>query len=86
MSEYPWNEKSNTFTRLSSLFYNPFNILQSSYRRCSVKNVFLEIAQNSQENTRARDFFKIKLQPLGQQLYLQRVSGTGVFLWILRNF
>ena len=29
---------------------------------CSVKNVFLEISQNSQENTCARDFFKIKLQ------------------------
>ena len=26
MSEYPWNEKNNTFTWLSSL-YNPFNIV-----------------------------------------------------------
>ena len=26
------------------------------------------------------------LDGLGLQLYLKRVSGTGVFLWILRNF
>ena len=31
-------------------------------RRCSVKNVFLEISQNSQENNCARDFFFIKLR------------------------
>ena len=42
-------------------------------RRCSVKKVFLEISQNSQENTCASRFFK-------------RDSGTGVFLWILWNF
>ena len=29
---------------------------------CSVKKVFLEISQNSQENTRARVSFLIKLQ------------------------
>ena len=31
-------------------------------RRCSVKKVFLEILQNSQENTCARASFLIKLQ------------------------
>ena len=31
-------------------------------RRCSVKKVFLEISQNSQENTFARVSFLIKLQ------------------------
>ena len=31
-------------------------------RRCSVRKVFLEISQNSQENTCARDSFLIKLQ------------------------
>ena len=31
-------------------------------RMCSVKNVFLKISQNSQENTCARDSFLIKLQ------------------------
>ena len=31
-------------------------------RRCSVKEVFLEISKNSQENTSARLSFLIKLQ------------------------
>ena len=45
--------------------------------RCSVEKVFLEISQNSHENSCARNSFLIKLQS---------VSGTGVFLWILQNF
>ena len=36
---------------------------------CSVKKVFLEISQNSQENTCARVSFLIKLQTWGLQLY-----------------
>ena len=36
---------------------------------CSVKKVFLEIWQNSQENTYDRDSFLIKLQVSGLQLY-----------------
>ena len=43
-------------------------------RRCSVKNLFLKILKNSQENTCARVSFLIKLQ-----LYY-RDPGTGVFL------
>ena len=35
---------------------------------CSIKNVFLEILQDSQEDQKKRD------------------SGTGVFLWIFKNF
>ena len=31
-------------------------------RRCSIKKVFLEVSQNSQENTCVRDSFLIKLQ------------------------
>ena len=31
-------------------------------RRCSVKKLFLEISQNSQESTLARDTFLMKLQ------------------------
>ena len=38
-------------------------------QRCSVKKVFLEISQNSQENTCARVSFFIKLRGLGLQLY-----------------
>ena len=52
----------------------------------SVKKVFLEISQNSQENTSARVPFLIKLQALGLQLYLKGDSDTGVLLWILWNF
>ena len=36
--------------------------------RCSAKKVFLEISQNSSENTRARVFFKIKLQDISDVL------------------
>ena len=36
--------------------------------RCSVEKVFLEISQNSQENTCVRDCCLIKLQALGLQL------------------
>ena len=43
--------------------------------RCSVKKMFLENSQNSEENTCARVSFLIKLQDLD--------SGTGVFLRIL---
>ena len=50
------------------------------------KKVFLDISQNSQENTCARVSFSIKLQALDLQLYLKRDSGTGVFLWVLQNF
>ena len=39
------------------------------------KKVFLEILQNSQDNT--------GLKPV---LYLKRGSGTCAFPWILRNF
>ena len=46
--------------------------------RCSVKELFLESSQNSQENTCARVSFLIKLQALG-------LSGTGFFLCILEN-
>ena len=48
--------------------------------------MFLEISQNSQENTYTRVCLLIKLQAWGLQLYWKRDSGTGVFLWILRNF
>ena len=55
--------------------------LEAVAQRYSVKKVFLEIRQNSQENTCTRVSFSIKLQASGLQLY-----GTGVFLCILSNF
>ena len=39
-------------------------LFSSSHQRCSVKKVFLEIPQNSQENTCARISFLIKLKAL----------------------
>ena len=36
--------------------------IEAVVQRCSVKKVFLEISQNSQENTCARSSFLIKLQ------------------------
>ena len=44
----------------------------------SSRPVFLEIWQNSQENTCSRDSILIKLQAAG----IKRVSGTRIFLWI----
>ena len=38
------------------------NHFEAVVRRCSVKKVFLEISQNSQENACFRDSFLIKLQ------------------------
>ena len=38
-------------------------------RKYSVKNLFLEISQNSQENTCARVSFLIKLQAWGLERY-----------------
>ena len=55
-------------------------------RRCSIKRVFLDILQNSQENTCARGLFFIKVAGLSLQLYEKSNSGTGVFMWILQNF
>ena len=40
----------------------PILYLKAVVQRCSVKKVFLEISQNSLENTCARDSFLIKLQ------------------------
>ena len=81
--------KSQT-TLNSRSVYKPISLrnskCRSSHQRCSVKKVFLEISQNSQENTCAKVSFFIKLQASGLQLYQKRDPGTGVFLWILWNF
>ena len=41
----------------------------AAQKKCSVKKFFLEILQNSQENTCTRDSFLIKLQASGLQVY-----------------
>ena len=45
-----------------------------------------KICKIHQKNTCARISFLIKLQASSLQLYQKRDSGTGVFLWTLRNF
>ena len=40
--------------------------MEAVVQRCSVKKVFLEISQNSQEKTRARASFLIKLIQVNQ--------------------
>ena len=45
-------------------------LAEAATRSIPCKKVFLEISQNSQENTRAS----------GLQVYLKSDSGTGVFL------
>ena len=45
-------------------------------RKCSVKKVFLEISQNSQENTCVRISFLIKKETLAQ-VPLQSISGAA---------
>ena len=54
--------------------------------RCSVKKMFLNILQNSQENTCVRFSSLIKLQACGLQLYWKGDSDTGVFLWIFETY
>ena len=56
--------------------------------RSSIKKVFLEILQNSQENACARVSFLIKLQASGFRpaTLLKKRFWHRCFLWILRNF
>ena len=61
-------------SRLNYLRY--LSVWEAAIQRCSVKKVFLEISQNSQENTCARVSFLIKWQASDLQLYLKRDSDT----------
>ena len=54
-------QKSRLFMHVKQWRY------RSSQWRCSVKKLFLEISQNSQENSCARVSFLIKLQPWGKK-------------------
>ena len=76
----PWTQIRKKFDTLSLVRYQItiqllFHVINSyndwsTHRGCSVKNVFLEILQNSHENTCARVSFLSK----------------SVFLWIFKNF
>ena len=54
-------------------------------QRCSFKNLFLEISQNSQENSCARASFLMKLQVKANN-FIKKETDTDVFLLILRDF
>ena len=105
---YLWNtwkgDTEDTFLSLITWFWLWFWLPSEAVAwRCSIKKVFLEILQNSQENTCGRVCFLIKLQtytPVKRQkkprfseffrgyrpAALLKKTGTGAFLWILRNF
>ena len=50
-------------------------------RKCSIKKVFLETLQNSQENTCARVSFLIKLQALACN-FVEKQTLSQVFSWV----
>ena len=66
--------------------FQKFLNLDSPRDRSSCREVFLEIPQNSQENTCTRVSFFNKVAGGACNFIKKRDSGTGVFLWILRNF
>ena len=56
------------------VFNYAYNVkVEKAIRRCSVKKLFLEISQNSQENTCARVSFLIKLQAAPATLLKKRL-------------
>ena len=73
-----WNDVSVSFKPTSDVFERSLrgekSVSDTQHKeavvqRCSVKQVFLEISQNSQENTCTRVSVLITLQALGLQLY-----------------
>ena len=61
------------------LFKDFFKDLGAVVQRCSVKEVFLEISQNSQQSSCARACFLIKLQASGLQLYIKKETLIQLF-------
>ena len=53
--------------------FSMLKLSEAAIQRCSVKKVFLETLQNSQENTCIRASFLIKLKALAQQETLAKV-------------
>ena len=67
--------------------YHSFKVTQtrSSHPEVFCKNVFLEISQNSQENTCARDSFLIKLQVFSCEFCEISINSFFIehFWWLL---
>ena len=65
-----WGKKKvNSFLSLSQMQFIYIPEVEAATRGVLWKKVFLEISQNSQENTGARVSFLIKLEDSGLQLY-----------------
>ena len=54
------------FSKIAPILNLDLQLPEAVVQRCSVKRLFLEISQNSQENACARVSFLIKLQGLGE--------------------
>ena len=70
-----WIYKTEGKINQSVLNFLKHYYFRSSHLRCSLKKVFLEISQNSQENICARDYFLIKLQAY----FIKKESVAQVF-------
>ena len=65
---------------------NGFLAIGSSHQRCSIKKVALKNFAKFPGKHLWHSLFLIKLQAWGLELYQERDSGLGVFLWFLPNF
>ena len=66
-------------------FFYFHTFFRSSHQRCFVKKgVLRKFAKFTGKHLCQKVFFD-KVAGLPESLFRQRVSGTGVFLWILRN-
>ena len=77
-----FKEVSKKFKKVTNSFgWLIYSIVtEAATRGVLWKNMFLEISQNSQENTCARVSFLIKLPASGLQLYSKSEFGTGICL------
>ena len=78
---FPW--VLNTPLKFA-IFLNS-SVLEAVTRRCSIKKVFLEISQNSQENTYTRVSFLIKLQDSACN-FIKKDCGTSFLVNFEKNF
>ena len=69
------------------LFFYPFSQKSRTIGRFSIEKVFLEISQNSQENTCARASFLIKLQASASYFHMKTtiLAGFQMCISVLLN-
>ena len=60
-------------------FYGQLPVSEAVVQRCTLEKAFLEISQNSQENTCARVSFFNKVAGLGLQFYFKKETLAQVF-------